>query len=106
MVYGRIYYHFITEDRTFSHLPTTHNTPTNPAPPPTPPPQPQPPPTSPTRLADDKLKFIFLNENDRIPIRISLQFFSRCQIDNTQGIVQFVAWGRRLTQFTNIYMRH
>ena len=33
-------------------------------------------------LADDNFKCIFLNENDRIPIRISLRFITRSLIDN------------------------
>ena len=33
-------------------------------------------------LADDNFKCIFLNENDRIPIKISLKFVPRSPIDN------------------------
>ena len=33
-------------------------------------------------LADDNFKCIFLNETDRIPIRISLKFVPRSPIDN------------------------
>ena len=43
-------------------------------------------------LADDTFKGIFLNENDRIPIPISLKFVSRSPIDNTQALVQVMAW--------------
>ena len=32
-------------------------------------------------LADDILKCIFMNENDRIPIHISLKFVARSPID-------------------------
>ena len=33
-------------------------------------------------LADDIFKWIFLNENDRIPIQISLKFVPSSPIDN------------------------
>ena len=39
-------------------------------------------------LADNNLKCIFLNQNDRILIQISLKFVPRSPIDNTPG-----AWG-------------
>ena len=42
-------------------------------------------------LADDILKCIFLNENDRIPIRISLKFVPRSQSDNKPALVQVMA---------------
>ena len=45
-------------------------------------------------LADDILKCIFLNENDRIPIQISLTFVLRSPIDNTAALVQVMAWRR------------
>ena len=57
----------------------------------------------------------FLNENDRIPIRISLNFVPRSPIDNNPALVQVMAWRRTgakplpelmLTQFTDAYMRH
>ena len=38
-------------------------------------------------LADDNLKCIFLNENDRISIRISLKFVPRSPIDNKSALV-------------------
>ena len=66
-------------------------------------------------LAEDNLKSIFLNENDRIPIRISLKFVPMCPIDNKPALVQVMAWRRTgdkpfpelmLTQFTDAYMRH
>ena len=66
-------------------------------------------------LADDNFKCIFLNENDRILIRISLKFVSRSPIDNKTALVQVMAWRQisdkplpepMLTQFTDAYMRH
>ena len=68
-----------------------------------------------TILADDNFKCIFLNENDKIPIRISLKCVTRSQIDNALVLVQVMAWRRTgdkslpelmLTQFTDAYMRH
>ena len=62
-------------------------------------------------LADSNLKCNFLNENDRISIRISLKFVSRGPIDNKPALVQVMAWLRTghkplpepmLTQFTYI----
>ena len=38
-------------------------------------------------LADDNFKCIFFNENDRIPIRISLKFDPRSPIDNKPALV-------------------
>ena len=43
-------------------------------------------------LADDILKCIFLNENDRIPIQISLKFVPRSLIDNKAALVEIMAW--------------
>ena len=43
-------------------------------------------------LADDIFKCIFLNENDRIQIRISLKFIPRSPIDNKPALVQVMAW--------------
>ena len=66
-------------------------------------------------LADDNFKCILLNENDRIPIWISLKFVLRSPIDNKPGLVQVTTWRRTgdkplsesmLTQFTDAYMRH
>ena len=63
---------------------------------------------------DDNFKCIFLNENDRIPIRISLKSVPRSPIDNKLALVQIIAWRRvgdkplpepMLTQFTAAYMR-
>ena len=69
----------------------------------------------PAILADNIFKCIFLNENDRIAIRISLKFVPRSPIDNKQALVQVMAWRRTgdkplpepfITQFTDTYMRH
>ena len=66
-------------------------------------------------LADNNLICIFLTENDRIPIRISLKFVPRSSIDNKPAFVQVMAWHRRgdkpltelvLTQFIDAYMWH
>ena len=64
--------------------------------------------------ADDIFKCIFLNENDKIPIQISMKLVSRNPIDNKPALVQVMAW-RRIgdkplpepirTQFTDAYMR-
>ena len=55
-------------------------------------------------LADDIFKCIFLNENDRIQIQISLKFVSRSPIDNKPALVQVMALSQMnepmLTQFT------
>ena len=56
-----------------------------------------------------------MNENDRIPICISLKFVLGSPIDNKPVLVQVMAWCRTgnkplpepmLTQFTDAYMRH
>ena len=61
-------------------------------------------------LAEDNFKCIFLNENDRMPIWISLKFIPRSPIDNKPALVQVMAWRRTgdkplpelmLTQFTD-----
>ena len=66
-------------------------------------------------LADNIYKCIFLNENDRITIQISLTFVPRGPFDNKPALVQVMAWHQTgdkplpepmLTQFTNAYMRH
>ena len=68
-----------------------------------------------TILADDIFKWIFLNENGRITIQISLKFVPRSPIDNNPALVQVMAWLRTgnkplpepmMTQFTDTYMRH
>ena len=64
-----------------------------------------------TILADDIFKCIFLNENDRISIKISLKFVPRSPIDNKPALVQVMAWCRignkplpepMLVQFTTL----
>ena len=91
-------------------------TPTHPNPHPTH----QPPhhPSHPTTLPpgqDDIFKHIFLNENVRIPIQISLKFVPKGPIGNKPALVQVLTWRRTgakpfpelmLTQFTDAYMRH
>ena len=66
-------------------------------------------------LADDNFKCIFLNENDRILIRISLKFVARSPIDDKPALVQVMAWRRTgdkslpeqmLIQFIDAYMQH
>ena len=66
-------------------------------------------------LAADNFKCIFLTQNERILIQISLKFVSRSPIDNVSALVQVIAWHRTganqlpepmLTQFTDAYMRH
>ena len=66
-------------------------------------------------LADNNLRYIFLNENDRILIGISLKFVPRSPIDNKSTLVQVMAWRRTgdkplpepmLTQLADAYMRY
>ena len=66
-------------------------------------------------LADDNFKRIFVNENDKALIRISLKFVSRSPIYNKPALVQVMAWRRTgdkplpeliLTQFVDEYMGH
>ena len=66
-------------------------------------------------LADNNFKCTFLNENDRIPIRISLKFVPQSPFDNKQVLVQVMAWHRTgdkplpapmLTRLTDAYMQH
>ena len=45
-------------------------------------------------LADNIFKCISLNENDRIPIQISLKFVPRSLIYNKPALVQVMAWRR------------
>ena len=68
-----------------------------------------------TILAEDILKFIFLNEDDRILNEILLKFIARSPIDNKPSLVQVMAWhwiGNKpipepmTTQFTDTYMQH
>ena len=66
-------------------------------------------------FADNIFKYIFLNENIWIPIKISLKFVPKGLINNIPALVQIMAWRRLgdkplfepvLTQFTDAYMRH
>ena len=66
-------------------------------------------------LADDIFKCIFLNENDKIPIHVSLKIVPRSPIDSKSALVRVMAWRRTgdkllpepmMTQFTDAYMRH
>ena len=64
-------------------------------------------------LADDIFKSIFMDENDRITMKISLKFVPRSPIDNKPALVQVMAWRRTgdkplpepmLTHFTDAYI--
>ena len=66
-------------------------------------------------LADDIFKRMFVYENIRISIEISLKFVPKDLIDNKSALVQVMAWSRTgdkplpepiMTQFTDAYMRH
>ena len=46
------------------------------------------------RFADDTFKRIFLNENIRISINISLKFVPKAPINNDPVLVQIMAWRR------------
>ena len=46
------------------------------------------------RFADDTFKCIFLNENVRISIKISLKFVPKISINNIPALVQIMAWRR------------
>ena len=52
-------------------------------------------------LADDNFKCIFFNQNDRIPIRVSLKFVHRSPIDNITALAQVMAWHRLANNRTN-----
>ena len=65
-------------------------------------------------LADDIFKWIFLCENERIQIQISLKFVPKSPIDNKPALVQVMDWRRTgdkplsepmMTQVTDPYMR-
>ena len=43
---------------------------------------------------DDIFKFIFMNENDSIVIKISLKFIPKGPINNIPALVQIMAWRR------------
>ena len=66
-------------------------------------------------LEDDIFKCILLNENERVPIRISLKLGPRSPIDNKPALARVMAWHRTsdkplpdpmLTQFTDAFMWH
>ena len=66
-------------------------------------------------LADIIFKCVSLNENDRIPIQISLKFVAKSLIDNNPVLFQVMAWcltGDKplpepmMTQFTEAYIWH
>ena len=66
-------------------------------------------------FADKNFKWIFVNENDRILIRISLKFVHKSRIYNKTALVQVMARRRKggkplpkpmLTQFIDACMRH
>ena len=46
------------------------------------------------RFADDTFKRIFLNENVRISIKISLKFVPKGPINNNPALIQIMAWRR------------
>ena len=46
------------------------------------------------RVADDTFKRIFLNENVRISIKISLKFVPKGSVNNNPALVQIMAWRR------------
>ena len=66
-------------------------------------------------LADNIFDCIFLKENDRIPIQISLKYVPRSPIDNKPALVQVMVWrlfGAKplpepmMIQFFDAYMHH
>ena len=66
-------------------------------------------------LADNIFKCLLLNENDKIPIQISLKLVPSSPIDNKSAFGQVMAWRRTgvkslpeqmMTQFTDAYMPH
>ena len=66
-------------------------------------------------LSNEIFKRIFLNENFRITIKISLKFVPKGPIDNKSALVQVMAWRQTgdkplpeavMIQFTDAYMRH
>ena len=63
--------------------------------------------------ADDNSKCIFLNENYRIPIRISMKYVPRSSIKDKPALVKVMSWCQTgdkplpepmLTQFTDAYI--
>ena len=66
-------------------------------------------------LADDIFKYIFLNENVWISVKISLKFVPKGPINNMPALVQIIPWCRpgdkplsdpMLSRFTDAYMQH
>ena len=66
-------------------------------------------------LADDIFKCIFLNENDKSMIQISLKLVPRSPVDNKPALVWVMAWCQTgdkplpeamMTQFTDAYVWH
>ena len=63
-------------------------------------------------FADDIFKYIFLNENAWITIKISLKFVPKGPINNILALIQIMAWHRPGDQplsvgsFTDAYMHH
>ena len=66
-------------------------------------------------LADNIFKCILLNENDKIPIELSLKLVPMSPIDKKPALAWVIAWHRTgdrplpepmMTQFTDAYMRH
>ena len=64
-------------------------------------------------MADDKIKCIFLDKNDKTPIQIQLKFGLMGPIDNKPDLVKIMAWRRTgnkplaepmLTQFSDAWM--
>ena len=45
-------------------------------------------------LTDDNFKYIFVDGNERMPIRISLKFVPMGPIDNKLALVKVMAWRR------------
>ena len=67
------------------------------------------------RFADDTFKRIFLSENVRISIKISLKFVPKGPVNNNPALVQILAWRRSgdkqlcepmTASFTDAYMCH
>ena len=66
-------------------------------------------------FADDISRRIFLNENARISVKISLKFVPKVRINNIPAMVQTMAWHRpgdkplsepMMVNLTDAYMRH
>ena len=45
-------------------------------------------------VADDNFRCIFLNENNKFPIQISLKFVPRSPIDTKPALAQVMTWHR------------